>query len=662
MLKFPVWLKQSRILYVLAFMFFLLLCIAVVRVFLGPLEPLVPDKVYVVAFLLLMTSFTICAISLWSVKDGVFYKSIFWLVGFSVAICLVSSTYLSNHFGYIKRKALIHQLKIEIFPDLDKTELYDFKQLRKVSPTPIHDVRLVDKSVIDDERFRLVVKESYGIDVDKYYSDILYKIGFQEFEDQKFEDQESIEKIVRFVQNALIHDPFGQVPLAHPIVALEYGRARCTITNQFVLRSLLEKIGFNTRNLVLNQHVAVEVLLDDSWRTLDANMFNEILTGPEGKLPETTWLLKAPNFYTVDQYALDRPIFDWPVNGKGERVTGYLATQRTEDMGYPSYLYGAPIEFSPSRPRLLNENIRTLDENIELAWDRVYDRDLDLDSYIVELGTSYGGTEVGKYTTTSNRINISLTSPGKYYYRVRAVDGHVKKNPQTYYLASREGTIHWSNEAISLERPESIEQHRLVDRFVDSVNAQDFELIERDGTYTTLFNIKWKYGNAVRFVDLSDPYFMQCLPFPVRSISVQRYRKKIAFFDNGLSLVAFDIEVKKSGYGGVTPFPIVVVGNAVELIINPKLHRLELRLIDKKKKMGDVISSVDIADEYKVFNVRLYFEGTKLRGSINGASGNEMATFPFRLDGEYIDLLSNKNDQVDYVFANLSVGSVLDEH
>ncbi|MEC8645436.1 MAG: hypothetical protein VXY00_00525, partial [Candidatus Latescibacterota bacterium] len=113
--------------------------------------------------------------------------------------------------------------------------------------------------------------------------------------------------------------------------------------------------------------------------------------------------VKTGVFYVLDSK------FDVVFDGQGKRVTGAISSYNTEDRGYPSYKFGAPIEFSPSRPRLITKIIRSdVNSEVKIVWDSVYDRDGDLEYYLVEIGSYPGGSDVKNVTTTENHHSLKL--------------------------------------------------------------------------------------------------------------------------------------------------------------------------------------------------------------------------------------------------------------
>ncbi len=594
---------------------------------------------------------------------------VLWVAVFFIANALLISfsiPLVKMHFGEIKRRVALYELKnYFLFLGQDSDLQYRFDTRPSSAPLPLKEGRLLKASYYDEELFSRTIQRVAGVETDRYLSDILAVIDRPEDRAQK-----RVGNIVKFVQRALLHDAFGQPPLAHPVVVLEYGSAHCTIANQYVLSSLLAKASFTARPIQLIHHSVLEVLIGDNWYIVDADMFDEVILDGEGHMPTLDWLRQSPNYYIVDQYSRTRPFYDYPVNEAGERVSGLVSSGRIEDTGYPSYHYGAPLEFAPSRPRLLRPRIRTNTGKADIRWDRVYDRDGDLQHYWVEVGTNPGSSDVGMYKTRKNRMQISLEDPGLYYYRIRAVDDHMRHNEQTYYLSSEEGVILWDEDGTDAEghkkaRTDLGDYGTAIEdsHSMPTVDLDEFQLVTVDSTYTALFDIPWRGGRGLRMVDLSDPYSPEGLPFPTRSTKIQRYQRPLELPADGHVRILFDVEIKKSGYGGDQPIPIVAVGNWGEegerwqilLEILPGEHLLVLRSVGEMRSAVDHFAQKEITAEFEVYRIQLQYKNQSLRAIMGEDSAGAVVEIPMPFSDGYIELRSNGSDQVDYVFGNLRV-------
>lgn len=627
----------------------------------GGVAVLIPNSLYAIWGLcsIIAVNASYGLVEMW--RSGYSLRSISYLIAGTISISAVllgcSLPLVKNKFGRVKRRAIGYEIENRLMVlGSDSGWQYRFEDRSAINHTPVKFERVLEKTLYDKERFSQAMQRARGVDTERYLNDILAVV-----DSVQNSAQQRVENIVSFVQKSVLHDAFGQSPLAHPVVVLEYGRAHCTITNQYVLRTLLAQAGFSTRPAQLIHHSILEVRIGENWLVVDADMFDEVLLNGEGRLPALDWLRQAPNYYRVDQYARGRAFFDHPVNEMGERISGMVSTGRIEDLGYPSYHYGAPLEFPPSRPRLLQKHIETKTGEVALTWDRTYDRDGDLQYYLIEVGTEPGDREIGSYKTRENTLNITLEYPGKYYYRVRAVDQHIRQNNKTYYLPSADGTIRWSeHEDYTAEQLEKRGEMTEESHIASTVDLDAFQLIDMDSTYTALFDIPWRGGRGVRMVDMSNPYSPQSLPFPTRSTKVQRYQQLLQLPAEGR--IDFDLEVKKSEYGGLFPIPIVAIGSRsggwqILLEVLPDEHALILRPAGKIKSPFDYLDREEIIAEYKVFHVTLEFKNKRIWASLGGGGKAKMIAMPEILDDAYIELMSNGHDQIDYVFANLTVAA-----
>ena len=608
------------------------------------------------------------ALSFYGLSPFFFFIPYFSRVKKRLVVCLFlfSSMVFSYHIGIpiiqeemgsIRRKALLFEIKKFFLSPKGRDSGFTYhsvseRKFRYEIPDDSDNIR-VKNDFVYEELYETALERAKGVNSERYLLDIVNTLG----NNIKNED-DRVAKILHFVSQAIYHDPFGQTPLAHPVVALEYGRAHCTVTNQYVLRSLLEIAGFRTRPIQLKHHSVLEVFVKGEWRFVDADMFKEIIIDGEGNFPPTEWLMKAPNYYLVDQFPVKRLHFDSQVNARGKRITGAVASYNTEDRGYPSYKFGAPIEFSPSRPRLINKNIRSnVDSDVKLIWDSVYDRDGDLEYYLVEIGSYPGGSDVSTITTKESHYTLKLPSSGNYYYRVRGIDKHIEKNEKTHYIPSEEGIIYNGVDN---------ETNKFNNNYVDFEPSSkfskitDFKLIQSDSTYTDLFAVDWYLGRGLRLVDLSDAYDPEGLPKRYGSQKLQKYRKVFSR-PNKFQNIMFRVEVSGSSYGGSEGFPIVSFGfegynnlHEIRLYIDPKTDELSIRRRGENSIVFNEILKQKIEKDKKIFTVKLYKKSDKFYGGINGNSTEvELEGLPMEI--LYVDLLSNETDEVDYIFGDLQI-------
>ena len=207
-----------------------------------------------------------------------------------------------NEMGSIRRKAILFELEKSLFSFDSSDSGFEYHSI----PERNFSLNLPDyaenlrkrNDVVDKKKFEIAIKRAKAVNTDRYLLDIVNKLN----KDVKSEEKKII-NIVEFVQKAMYHDPFGQSLSAHPVIALEYGRAHCTITNQYVLRSLLEASGFETKPINLKHHSVLEVFYEDDWHYVDADMFEQVILNEKGKIPRSKWIKNPQNYYTIDKYA-----------------------------------------------------------------------------------------------------------------------------------------------------------------------------------------------------------------------------------------------------------------------------------------------------------------------------------------------------------------------
>jgi hypothetical protein len=578
----------------------------------------------------------------------------------NLTVFIATYSYLQSNFGQIYRRMIVFEIQNK-FKDLfiNNEHQYSFSPSSDLNIVPDNKRTIVKKTWFNEIEFKRILKEIDGVNTDRYLGEIIKAIGKSESE------LERVKEIVGFVQKAILHDPYGQPPLAHPVFLMEYGRGHCTLTNQYVLRYLLEKGGWQTRNVQLLHHSVLEVFLDKTWHMVDADMFDTIIVDKEGRLPSVEWLKQAPNYYLIDQFPRARYIFDLPVNSEGRRMTGLVSSYMSEDRGYPSYHLGAPLEFPPSRPRLLQEKIESKPGKVRIDWDSVYDRDGDLLFYRVELGSKPGAKDLGVFKSTEATIDVFLEQPGSYFYRVRGVDSHIYHNPQTFYLPSEEGQIliiaggKAATEKDSEKRRELSTPRGLIqERKLSDDPSGDFVLLHPDDTYTNLFNVDWRKGNGLRMVDLSDPYSPGALPFETRSEKAQIYRKDLPDFKADDYSILFDLGIKKSGYGGENSFPIIVISssgtiprNSIVVDVLPGENRLRIQVQTGGTPSAHFLVKKEILLDETLFHFDFSFEGKIVKIKVDDRKLG-MVNFQDSFKVDYFDLASNPFDQVDYILGN----------
>ena len=188
-----------------------------------------------------------------------------------------------------------------------------------------------------------------------------------------------------------------------------------------------------------------------------------------------------------------------------------------------------------------------VNSEVRIVWDSVDDRDGDLEYYLVEIGSYPGGSDVKNVTTIENHHSLKLPLSGLYYFRVRGIDKHIRKNKKTHFIPSEDGIIY---NGVDLNTGKFETKLPKVDFVPTLKNSKisDFKLIQSDNTYTNLFDVDWYFGRGLRLVDLSDPYDPEGLPKQYASQKLHRYRK-IFSKQIKLSKISYRVEISRLSYG-----------------------------------------------------------------------------------------------------------------
>ena len=619
----------------------------------GIVFALIPDRIYAtVAAVLLLFVNGVPMVVYWSRQQ---MPSTGFAIALSLHLVVATAAVLGNlsfardHFGLIFRRMVWHEVASILEAGVEEKQLrYHFDYPAGAEPFPGGRPAVVGDGFYDWERYNAAMERSRGVDTDAYLQDILERLGVGD----GMPARQKAATILRFVQRAIVHDPYGQAPLAHPVVLLEYGRAHCTKTNQYALRTLLEKAGIPTRNVSLFHHSVIEADFDGAWRMLDADMLDTLVTRPNGEVPSVAWLQRAPNHHLLDAHKRVRYHFHRPLSVDGRRVTGNVSTYRTEDHGYQCYHYGAPHEFPPSRPRLLQPSVATSDGSLDISWDRSYDRDHDLDHYVVDVGTTPGGGDLGSFSTEHPSLSLVLPREGRYYYRVRGVDRHAPRDAGVHYLESEEGVaIFDAALANQFDAFAQADRPSLATWGVeDGVSVGGFQLLQGDGTYTDVFNVPWRGTRALRLVDLSDR-FSEVEP------RAQVYSREIAGTDQ--YRLRFDLELERSGYGQSPAFPLLRFGHGNDWV--------ETELFAVVLDPGADVVAVSVGGQtsltmevsakgLQLFNFDFLLADLLVARATSAAGTEEAAFARPALDGRMIlEVRSNPVEEVDFVLGNLAL-------
>lgn len=264
--------------------------------------------------------------------------------------------------------------------------------------------------------------------------------------------QQSVESLVRFVQDATWHNPLEcpveadrktLVTAAHEL--LELHDARCLHTAE-ILRQLFRQAGYDARRTALPSeeqagHFVTEVYFDGEWHYTDANYFKEhvILRRPDGSLPTLSWLRRHP--YHSDSFPGG---WMFPArhlaNAADTLVRGQFRLPFPEAENtwgadsYYSYYLGGGERYPPTTPPGLAVDPAGVGR-VAITWMPSRSRTSEAIRYDVQVRPRRDGVAgFVQDGLIENRLVVDDLEPGhSYVARVRATDEQRLENPDTWY-------------------------------------------------------------------------------------------------------------------------------------------------------------------------------------------------------------------------------------
>ncbi len=301
-----------------------------------------------------------------------------------------------------------------------------------------------------------------GVSKAEYLSHILARLL-----EPSFSPQQQVEVLIRFVQDAMWHNPLEQpmqpgaeryadhyaheqLPLfadisgeqfwlggvmeAHELLELHEGR--CGHQAQ-VLVQLSRQAGFEARPMQLFHHRVAEVFYDGNWHYCDPDVFKHgvVVRKPDGTLPSLAWLADDAHRYLADALPPDGILYspEQLCDSAGQAMTGAVCPSYTSGLlPYYSYYLAAPEECPPAVPALRPPQVGH--RAVTLAWQPATYREGEAPHYEVDLfrAGEVGPVQVWRDLTATAVTALELAS-GEYRWAVRAVDGHRRHNPATWY-------------------------------------------------------------------------------------------------------------------------------------------------------------------------------------------------------------------------------------
>ncbi len=258
---------------------------------------------------------------------------------------------------------------------------------------------------------------------------------------------------VRFVQKAIVHGPFEDSTIADREQVLRQGSGTCGQVC-LALAYLLDKCSIENRIVKLLKHIVVEARWDGRWHILDADLFRHGVIPREdsGNIPA---IRDVQGSYFMDRFPPTLYVYTRDYKPYRRRAAELVPPffHEAHEAAFMSYYYqmnlGLPPEHPPSRPKGLSSHING--RRVTLSWRASSDLDNDLVGYEVMINDKPRGWDYedptyenvprdtsDKSTFTENaKIELQL-DPGVYFWSVKAIDEHRKKEPRTYYFPSSE--------------------------------------------------------------------------------------------------------------------------------------------------------------------------------------------------------------------------------
>jgi len=273
----------------------------------------------------------------------------------------------------------------------------------------------------------------------------------------------AVERLLRFVQDALYRDPVAQPleadgSLPDALTILCSGRGRCGHAAR-LLAALARELGLEARPLQLERHVVAEVRVRDRWLVADADAFKYgvVLRGRDGRLPSFDEIRDDPllvDRFPATGWAL-RPGSRFTRDVHGRPVRGYVDALEPDARGHVSgYFVPAAAGHPPSIPHLLA--VERSGSDLRVAWSPSRAGPGRLVGYRLHVGTRSRGwsyddpgpamalplpSDLAALELPGEEATLALPSgTGTVHVSVVAVGDRVEREPETWFWPSEEGT------------------------------------------------------------------------------------------------------------------------------------------------------------------------------------------------------------------------------
>jgi hypothetical protein len=216
----------------------------------------------------------------------------------------------------------------------------------------------------------------------------------------------------------------------------------------------LDRLGIESRVVKLTKHVVAEGKWSNRWHLLDADLFKHgvIPRKDDGEIPA---LWEVQGNYFMDRFPPTMYVYTRDYKKYRDLPAKELAQIiEPHEAGFMSHFYqmnlGLPREYPPSRPENLVAKVKG--KTALLSWFPSTDRDNDLAGYEVMVnnvsrGWNYDNPEYQnvprdtsdtRHFTEVTSLELTDLEKKRYFWSVKAIDSHVKKEKRTYYFPSEE--------------------------------------------------------------------------------------------------------------------------------------------------------------------------------------------------------------------------------
>lgn len=289
-------------------------------------------------------------------------------------------------------------------------------------------------SYYDPARIARARKRLRGVDKKRYLRGILDHILKRDMS-----AKERVAAICGFVSDALHYNPTQQpqendtgAMLTDPVELLELHDARCG-QGVLVTLALLHQAGIECRERAVFHHVTCEARYQRKWHLADALMFGAGQPERDGEVVNVAELQRAP--YFADAFPL-RCFAYTPeelLSADGYRLLGYCFGD-WGSLTYYSWYMGGDEEYPPTMPLLLPAE-RAGSNAVRLRWSASRKRNGGAVRYEVSVYRDRARTRriFARTVKRPEAVFVVPESNRMYFVSVKAIDDHMRKNPNTWY-------------------------------------------------------------------------------------------------------------------------------------------------------------------------------------------------------------------------------------